>query len=102
MSKHTIVVVNGPEGEERLLTARPATGRPPPLGALAKYFEPTCHRAPSRSAVTGEGWGAGCAVLNRWTIQHVHGTPLADPRHDLGTAAGRAHRSPPNLWGGFS
>nr|WTB09130.1 hypothetical protein OG546_35950 [Streptomyces antimycoticus] len=102
MSKHTIVDVKGPEGEGQPLPARPATDRPPPLGALAKYFERTCDPAPPLSDVAGEGWCLGHPALNRWANQLAHRTLPAGPRHDVGTAADRAYRSPAHLWGGFS
>ncbi len=103
MSKHTIAGPKGPEGEERPLTARPATDRPPPLRALAEYFGRTCHHSPSRSDVTGAGRRLGYAAPNRWTNQLAHGRPPGGPRHDAGTATDRAHhRSPTHLGGWFS
>ncbi|GHJ30796.1 hypothetical protein TPA0910_52290 [Streptomyces hygroscopicus subsp. sporocinereus] len=92
MSKHTTADLKDPEGEERPLTARPATDRPPSLKALAEYFERACDRALSRSGMIGEGWLLAYAVVGEFI----------SPRPHLRTVADRAFRSPVRLWGGFS
>ncbi|GAA0895087.1 MULTISPECIES: hypothetical protein [Streptomyces violaceusniger group] len=91
MSKHTTADLKDPEGEERPLTARPTTDRPPSLKALAEYVERACDRALSRGAVIGGGRLLAYAAVGEFI----------SPRPHLWTVADHALRSPVRLWGGF-